>query len=251
MKDTVVITASVGAFPGLIGALQKIPVAVEEHPLLSFESPLEWEQLDAAITRLQDYAAVVFTSPRAAKPFIERLITLSKTWPTQEEGSPALWASGPQTAAALGGMLGRVRVPLERHRGKLGAAAALARAMLEDGVTGTVLFPCGEDHRDELPAELRAKGILVDEVICYRAVLAPEAEARVAASRGGILLVASPRVATLLALACPRSLRPALIAVGPTTADSARAAGWPPAAVAPEANARALASAVQSVLANR
>jgi uroporphyrinogen-III synthase len=251
MKDTVVITASVGAFPGLVPALQRIPVAVEEHPLLHFEPPLNWAALDTALEKLHRYSAVAFTSPRAAKPFVERLNSLSKKWPGEQEAAPAVWASGPQTAAMLGGMLGLVRMPVDRHRGKLGAAAALARAMLAEELTGVLLFPCGEEHRDELPVELRSKGIEVDEVVCYRAVLATEADARVAVSRGGVLVVASPRVASLLAKACPRDLRPELVAVGPTTADSARAAGWAPAAVAPDASARALTSVIRSLLAKR
>jgi uroporphyrinogen-III synthase len=123
--------------------------------------------------------------------------------------------------------------------------------MVEEGVAGPVLFPCGEEHRDELPRNLREHGILVDEVVCYRAVLAEEAEARLAASRGRVLIVASPRVADLLARACPRDSRPELLAVGPTTAETARMAGWSPAAMATEPTARALASAVRSLLTNR
>jgi uroporphyrinogen III methyltransferase/synthase len=224
---------------------------VEEYPLMTFEPPLDWAPLDTAIQQLDDYGTIAFTSPRAAKPFAERFKVLGITRPPRPEGVPAVWASGPQTAAMLGGTLGQVRLPVDRHRAKLGAATALARAMLEEEVAGPVLFPCGEEHRDELPAELRQKGITVDEVVCYRAVLAAEADARVAASRGAVLVVASPRVAGLLARACPRDLRPELIAVGPTTADSARAAGWAPAAIAPEPSARALASVVQSLLTNR
>jgi uroporphyrinogen III methyltransferase / synthase len=250
MTDTVVVTASVGAFPGLVAALRKIPVMVEERPLMNFAPPLDWAPFDAALNRIAEYRAVVFTSPRAAEPFAARLKERRAHW-AAEPDLPAPWASGPQTATALHGALGPVRLPLRRGRGQLGAAKALARAMLEEKVCGPVLFPCGEAHRDELPAELRQSGIAVDEIVCYRSVLAGESEARVAASRGSVLVVASPRVASLLARACPRGTRPELLAVGPTTAESARAAGWSPSAVASEPTARALASAVRSLLANR
>jgi uroporphyrinogen-III synthase len=250
MTDTVVVTASAGAFPGLVDALRKILVTVEERPLMNFAPPADWAPLDAAVDRVGEYGAVVFTSPRAAEPFAARLKERRPEWPT-EQSTPPVWASGPQTAAALHGALGRVRLPLSRGRGQPGAAKALARAMLEEKVPGPVLFPCGEAHRDELPAELRQNGITVDEVVCYRSVLAAESEARVAASRGSVLVVASPRVAQLLARACPHGARPKLLAVGPTTAESARAAGWSPSAVAAEPTARALASAIRSLLANR
>ena len=250
MTDVVVVTASAGAFPGLVAALSKIPVMVEERPLINFAPPADWSPLDAAIDRVAQYGTLVFTSPRAAESFAGRLKERRREWPA-ERSTPAVWASGPQTAAALDGALGRVRLPLARGRGQVSAAKALARSMLEEKVAGPVLFPCGEAHRDELPAELRQNGIAVDEIMCYRSVLAAESEARVAASRGSVLIVASPRVADLLARVCPRGTRPKLLAVGPTTAASARAAGWSPSAVASEPTARALASAIRSLLASR
>ena len=98
-----------------------------------------------------------------------------------------------------------------------------------------MLFPCGDLRRDELPARLRDDGIEVVEVTVYRSVLAGEVDARRAAERAQILVVASPSVADLLARACPPGVRPPLVAVGPTTAAAARASGWNPAGVAAQA----------------
>jgi len=250
MGETVVVTASAGTFPGLAAALKDLPIMVEERPLMSFAPPLDWLPLDRALERAREFGAVVFTSPRAAQTFAERLKTSGITW-NPGPGTPAVWAAGPATSAALHGALGSVRLPVGRKTGKLGAAKALARAMLEEKVSGPVLFPCGESHRDELPAELRNGSIAVQEIVCYRSVLAAPPEARSAVSRATVLVVASPSVADLVARACPRSPRPDLLAVGPTTAESARSAGWPPAAVASEPNTRALASAIRSLLARR
>jgi uroporphyrinogen-III synthase len=164
---------------------------------------------------------------------------------------PVVWAVGPATAAELGAMLGSVRLPAGGDTAKLGAAEFLARSMIQEPVRGPVLFPCGDMRRDELPNELRKSGIGVDEVVCYRSVLADESQARTAAARGTVLVVASPSVADLLARACPRATRPELLAVGPTTAASARAAGWSPAAVANEPTVSALSTAILDLLANR
>jgi uroporphyrinogen-III synthase len=248
MRETVVVTASAGSFPGLAAALQEISVTIEERPLLNFVAPSNWTLLHSALDRLEEYRTVVFTSPRAAEPFAAQLKSRRPDWSAQLNPL-VVWASGPQTAAALLGVLGPVRLPQAKEG--LGAAKALAKALVEEGVEGPVLFPCGEDHRDELPSGLREHGIVVDEVVCYRSVLAEEAEARMAASRGRVVIVASPRVADLLARACPRGSRPELLAVGPTTAESARMAGWYPAAMATEPTARALAFAVRSLLATR
>jgi uroporphyrinogen-III synthase len=121
--------------------------------------------------------------------------------------------------------------------------------MVAAGVNGVVLFPCGDLRRDELPARLRGNGIDVLEITVYRSVLAGEADARRAAERAQVLVVASPSVADLLARVCPPGVRPPLVAVGPTTAAAARASGWPPAGVAAQPSADALMAAVRAVLA--
>ena len=249
MRGTVVVTASAGTFPGLLEALQAIPVAVEEHPLMSFVPPLDWRPVDAALDGLGRYDAVAFTSPRSARAFVDRIAASGKQKLLELPGGPAVWAGGAGTAAALGDLSLPLHTPDGRLSGSLGAAGALARAMLDAGVRGPVLFPCGEIRRDELPARLRDEGLEV--VICYRSVLAGEVEARRAAQRGQVVVVASPSVADLLARSCPSGSRPALLAVGPTTAAAARASGWPPAGVAARPTAEALAAGVRTLLSSR
>jgi uroporphyrinogen-III synthase len=249
MADTIVLTASAGTFTGLAAALGTVPVTVEEHPLISFEPPLDWTGLDAALADASSYGSIAFTSPRAARAVVERVHIAGLSWP--RERGPAVWAVGPATLAALQGALGPVREPQSPTDPDLSAAATLARAMLESGAEGPVLFPCGEKRRDDLPTILRAKGIPVHEVVCYRPVLASRSQAAAAAERGTVVVVASPSVVELLAGACPGSGRPRLVAVGPTTAASARSAGWPPAAVANEPSTRGVASAITGLLAGR
>lgn len=244
MRETVVVTASAGTFPGLVDALRAMPVAAEEAPLLTFAPPLDWAPVDAALADLGRFGAVAFTSPRSARAFAgraaDRGVALAAALP--------IWAVGDGTAQALGDRLGAVRRPDERAVGERGAAAALAAALLAAGVRGPVLFPCGDLRRDELPARLRVDGIAVEEVVCYRSVLAGESDARRAAERAQVLVVASPSVADLLARACPPEVRPALLAVGPTTAAAARALGWPPAGVAARPTVEALVAAVRALV---
>jgi uroporphyrinogen-III synthase len=248
--ETVVVTASAGAFPGLVEALRALPVLVEEHPLMNFAPPADWAPLDSALDRLDSYGAAAFTSPRAAAAVVDRL-AVRRTRRLRGQNAPTVWAGGPATCAALGDALGQVRTPSEAHAAALGAAEAVARAMIDARVTGPVLFPCGDNRRDELPERLRSHGIMVDEIVCYRSVLASESAAHAAAARGTVLVVASPTVADLLVRACPPNARPDLLAVGPTTAASARASGWSPAAVASKPSVEALAAAVRNVLARR
>lgn len=140
MRGTVVVTASTGTFPGLIEALHALPVAVEECPLMAFAPPLDWAPVDRALERLSEFDAVAVTSPRAARAFAARVLEREKD-DGFAAGRIALWAGGAATAEALGHALGAVRVPASKTSARLGAAAALAAAMLRDGVTGPVLFP--------------------------------------------------------------------------------------------------------------
>jgi uroporphyrinogen-III synthase len=247
MHGTVVVTASTGTFPGLVEALRAIPVSVEEHPLMTFAPPLDWGPVDAAVSDLDRFEAVAFTSPRSARALADRVAALD----APAVRRTAVWAAGAGTMQALDEVLGPVRRPDDRAVGESGAAAALAEAMVAAGVRGPVLFPCGDLRRDELPARLRRDGIEVHEIVCYRSVLAVEADARRAAERARVLVVASPSVADLLARACPPGVRPALLAVGPTTAAAARAAGWPPAGVAAHPTVEALSAAVRALVADR
>ena len=253
MPATVLVTASAGTFPGLVEALRAIPIGVEEVPLMTFAPPLDWQPVDAAVRDLGRYAALAFTSPRSARAFVERVEALrgAGTVLGGADAATETWAAGAGTAQALGDVLGEVRRPDEREVGKRGAAAALAAALLAARPSGPVLFPCGDIRRDELPSRLRDEGIAVEEVVCYRSVLAGESEARRAAQRAQIVLVASPSVADLLARACPPGVRPALLAVGPTTAAAARSSGWPPAGVAERPTTEALVAEVRALMLTR
>ena len=248
MRGTVVVTASTGTFPGLVEALRALPVPVEEIPLMEFAAPLDWSPVDRALARIREFDAVAVTSPRAARAFAGRVATRGMTELFATSHKPTLWAGGVATKEALGRELGEVKVPSTKSSARMGAAAALAAAMLKEGVKGPVLFPCGDLRRDELPARLEDDGIDVEDVVCYRSVLASEGAARAAAERARVLVVASPSVADLLARACPPGVRPLLLAVGPTTAAAARGSGWAPAAVSSRPDAAALAGAVKGLL---
>ena len=246
----VVLTVSPGAFPGLADGLRELPAIVEELPLLTFAPPMDWAPVDQALHELFRYDALAFTSPRAATAFIKRYGEVGRGSSRRGDALPPVWSGGPGTTAALAPLAPVVHGAPEDETGRVGAAAALAAVMLQSGVAGPVLFPCGEIRRDELPTRLRHEGIEVDEVVCYRAVLAGEAAARAAAERAAILVVASPSVADLLARVAGSGARPRMLAVGPTTAAAARASGWPPAAVADRPEVEALLAGVRSLLAD-
>ena len=250
MGEMVVVTASTDGLPGLIAALRAIPLPVKEHPLIRFAEPEDWAPVDRALTRASNYHSVAVTSPRAASSIVQRLRGRGIAWP-RGQFAPMIWAGGSATGAVLENALGMVRTPPAETTARLGAATALAQAMLDAGVGSPVLFLCGESRREELTDQLTAQGLEVDEVVCYRSILAPEADALAAATLATVLVVTSPRVAELLATACPHGRRPDLVAVGPTTARHAQGKGWMPAAVAASPTVQAIITAVQDAVAQR
>jgi uroporphyrinogen-III synthase len=245
---SVVVTASDGTLEELPEALADLGVALHRRPLLSFAPPDSWDAVDQAVRRLADFSAVALTSRRAAAAFAQR-VTSARAG--RKSVAREVWATGAATARALGNEFGAVRLASQERVRREGAATALARAMLAAGVESTVLFPCGESRRDELPELLRAAGVEVQEAICYRSVLADERTAHAAAREADVLIVSSPSVAALLGRACPGEPRPDLLAVGVTTAAAAGEAGWPPAAVAEVPTAAALAAGVRALLHTR
>jgi uroporphyrinogen-III synthase len=242
-RPLVVLTTATGTLAGLADLLRKDGLQVRETPLLDFAPPPDWARVDGAILRLPEFRAVAFTSPRAARAFADRAAALRVTAPMGIDA----WATGPTTAAPLRDLFGDVRMPSSLATMDAGAGSILASAMLAGRVGSPVLFPSGDTRRDELPAVLKAAGIAVEEVVCYRSVIAGDDLTRQATLGADILLVASPKVVSLAARVIPRDERPALVAIGPTTAAAARAAGWAPAGVANRPTVSAVAARIRTL----
>jgi uroporphyrinogen-III synthase len=234
----IVITLSEGTLDGLDRSLDRLGARWVHKPLLTFESSEFWPALSESVAAVDRFGAVAISSPRSAALY-------AKAVREARVVSPPVWATGPGTARELRRLN---PVHFVESPGRDGAAAALARMMVMRGVAGPVLFPCGEHHRDVLPSTLRDVGIEVEEFVCYRAVIAPEEMLRESAASGDVIVVASGRVARALCHAVPGSERPALVALGPVTAQAASSVGWHPAAVTDEPTIPSLLQALHGTL---
>jgi len=243
----VVLTTAPGSLAGLAEALRADGISVREAPLLSFGPPADWAPVDRAIFRLPEFRAVAVTSPRSAQAFASRLALHRVSPPRGQEA----WASGVATAEALRDLFEPVHTPSSLVTIDAGAGSMLATSMVAARVGSPVLYACGDTRRDEMPAVLRAAGVIVEEVVCYRSVLAEPDEARRAISGADVLLIASPKLMTLVARVCPKDERPALVVIGPTTAAAARAAGWAPAAVARRPTLEAVGDRIRTLAGER
>jgi uroporphyrinogen-III synthase len=236
----VVFTGAPGSLAGLEQLVAGGGVVFFERPLLSFGPPGDDDALAGALRGLEGYAAIAFTSPRAAES-----VTRAMRARELEPGSTtACWCSA-SCEPILAGLFPGRRTPTGSMDGGLGLA--LARAMIVAGVGSPILFPSGDVHREELPATLRQAGRVVHTVEAYRTSLADASQARAAIEAADVLVVTSPNVARLLA-ASGHVARPSLVALGPTTAHEAMRAGWAPDAVATSPRIADVAAAIHSLL---
>jgi uroporphyrinogen-III synthase len=238
----VLVTLSEGSLAGLEAELAARDMQVRRVPLLTFAPPPSFQPLDVALAQLGHYRAVAVTSPRAAWVLAERMAAHGAGL-----SSVPLWTVGERTAAPLRERFREVHV-VGAPPGA-GAAETLAAEMLASGHEGPVLFPGGDLRREALGRLLGDAGVRVDEVCCYRTVVADDAATVHAALEGAdVAVVGSPSVGEVLARHTVAGSRPALIAIGATTATAARDAGWPPDLTSDRPTAVSIAEACRTIL---
>jgi uroporphyrinogen-III synthase len=177
--------------------------------------PLGWEAPDPS-----GFDAVLLTSANAARHGGEGLGAFAHL---------PCYAVGEATAEAA-----RVAGFGEIRTGP-GDGAAAAAMMAADGV-GRAFHPCGRDH-----AEAAAPGVAVERRAVYAAEPVPvlPAAAAEAIAAGALVLVHSPRAASLLASLVPNRAQVPLAAISAAAADAA-GAGWRNKNVAPAPRDEAL-----------
>ncbi|NOT22244.1 MAG: uroporphyrinogen-III C-methyltransferase [Nitrospiraceae bacterium] len=149
-------------FSQILAAYGAEPVEV---PTIQIVPPPSWQAIDDAVTRLNTYQWLIFTSVNGVKPFMERLHVAKKD--TRALANLRLCAIGPRTAQELGtyGLAPDV-VPAEYQAE--GVIAALAAV----GIGGSrILIPRAEVAREILPEQLRALGATVDVIPVYRTIV--------------------------------------------------------------------------------
>jgi uroporphyrinogen-III synthase len=177
--------------------------------------PLGWEAPDPA-----GFDAVLLTSANAARHGGEglRMFTHLPCHAVGEATAEAARAAG----------FGDVRTGP-------GDGTAAAAAMAADGAA-RAFHPCGRDH-----LEIGAPGVAIERRAVYSAEPVPAlpAAAAEAIAAGALVLVHSPRAASLLASLVPARAHVALAAISAAAAEAA-GAGWRSKAVAPEPRDEAL-----------
>lgn len=213
--------------------------------------------LDALLRGATSPDIVVLTSAEAVRALAERAGVLGAT-PAAALSRTLVAVVGPATARALGeaGRPPDVVAADRRAEGVVDALRDTVRERVRAGRAPEVLLVRALEGRAELAAGLEALGARVTLAPAYRTVLdAARLDAAVRAlEREAPELIVATSGRPLAALGGALRERnagsgaPPVAALGPVTADAARAAGFAVALVAPETDTMALAAAVRSHL---
>ncbi|MBN2231580.1 MAG: uroporphyrinogen-III synthase [Deltaproteobacteria bacterium] len=214
-------------FIALLEQAGAVPLVV---PTIAIVAPASWAAADTAITRLESYDWLIFTSVNGVHFFLRRI--------EEQGGSPAalrgrrIMCIGPKTAAALAEFGIDTRVQPERYQ-----AEGLLEAL--NGTTAGLRFllPRAETAREILPETLRERGATVDVIPVYRAVFPPDSARRLDALLDGteappelLTFTSSSTVGNLVNYCAghepgQRLLQIPAACIGPVTARTARDAG--------------------------
>ncbi|HLJ43689.1 MAG TPA: uroporphyrinogen-III synthase, partial [Candidatus Binataceae bacterium] len=242
----VVITRASAAGGAFAVGLRALGAEVVEFPTIELVAPDSYAVVDAAIARLASFDWVIFTSASGVERMIERMETRGVA--SRALGGPKLGAIGPATAARLvAHALAVAAMPTEFR------AEAIVEAIGARRIRGArILIARAQVAREVLPEMLAAAGareVVVAPV--YKTVTpanAPVARVRKMIAARTIDLVAFTSSSTvtnfceLIGADAARGLTAA--AIGPITAESARAAGMEVAVQPTEYTVSALIAAI-------
>jgi uroporphyrinogen III methyltransferase/synthase len=235
----------------LTGRLRDLGADVETRPTISLEPPSDPAPARRAVSELDSYDWILFTSANGVK-FFQALVAELHTEVSRIDA--AIGAIGPATARELERSGHRPAIVAEDARSE-----GLARALAGEIARGErVLVVRPEVARPILLDALSEIGARVDPVAFYRNVPAPDVHglaAEVCADRFDVVIVTSPSTLHHL-LGAERGsaddLRAALgrthlVAIGPVTARAIEQAGLTPASVAAQPTDEAISQAVRSL----
>nr|BCX00693.1 MAG: uroporphyrinogen III methyltransferase [Bacteroidota bacterium] len=226
--------------------LERMGWQVEAAPLLAV-CPRPVSAVLRSLRSWPDPAAILFTSPRSVA-HLGWALSLDPVQEARLLRGPSVYVVGPATARYAQAFGWRPR----RIGG--GGAEGMLQAVLDDGISGPVLFPCSAERLDVLPEGLRQRGIPVLELALYAPEpLDPEAfwnlrrRWRLRRPDGVVWFSPSAVAVALTRLFDLPWEQVRHIAIGPTTARALQAAGLEPAAVSPHPDPAGLRAALKGL----
>jgi uroporphyrinogen III methyltransferase/synthase len=202
------------------------------QPAIEIGPPPDWQLVDAALTRLEEFHWLVFSSANGVRYLLDRLLALGGD--VRRLAGIKLAVMGPGTEEELASYHLKIDLKPANYR-----AEALAAALSETARGQRFLLARASRGREVLPEQLIAAGGIVEQVVVYtsRDLERPDPEivASLAAGRIDWITVTSSAIARSLVRMFGDDLRKMKIAsISPVTSATLRQLGHEPAAEARE-----------------
>ncbi|MBI3661714.1 MAG: uroporphyrinogen-III synthase [Acidobacteria bacterium] len=252
----VVVTRAAEQAGDLVRALNASGAEVLLLPSVAFAAAEDPRPLDAAIRSVYLFDWLLLTSQNAARFFAARCRELGIQPSALAGAPPRIAAVGPATADAARQEGLDVKYIAARHTGE-----ALADELSEELAGKKVLLPRSDRAGAELPAALRCAGAHVTDVVAYRTLAPPPADAgpleEIRQGRADVVTFASPSAfhsfVEQVGAEPLRQLSSQFVfaAIGPVTARAIREAGFAVEIEAADSTAAGLVAAIISWCARR
>lgn len=178
-------------------------IAIDELPFIT-TAPINTEELKKTLKGfLQQNITAIFTSKNAAHAF-DQIVNAEVPW--------NIYCIGQSTKKAVSKIFGEDNIS-----GTADSASALSDVILQDKEIKKVIFFCGKQRREELPQNLKAEGIEVEEIVVYETLETPQKLSR--KMYDGILFFSPSAVASFFSLNKINE-QTQIFAIGKTTADA-------------------------------
>ena len=203
-----------------------------EFPVIKISPPESFEELDAALERIEDYDWLLFTSANGVRAVMDRLRKLGRD--VRWLKGPKVGAIGPKTAEAIECLGIKVDfVPKEF------VAEAVVREFPDDPAGKRILIPRAQEAREVIPEKLQELGAQVDVVTCYQTQSGgsdgSDMSDRIQSGEIDIITFASSSTVKSFAERIPKVPEGVIIAcIGPITAQTSESLGLKPDVVAEE-----------------
>jgi uroporphyrinogen III methyltransferase / synthase len=225
----------------LVERLRELVAEVIVQPAIRIGPPADWQPVDDALARIDQFDWLVFSSVNGVRFLLERML---ENGDLQRIGAVKLAAIGPGTAEELG----RYRLEAELVPSQF-RAESLAEALAENASGKRFLLARASRGREVLAEQLAAAGAVVEQIVVYGSTDVEEANADVAAmlSAGQIdwVTVTSSAIARSLAKLFGEKLRRSKLAsISPITSGVLRELGYEPAVEAGEYTMPGLVAAI-------
>ncbi len=199
----------------LSARLTALGAEVIELPAIEIQAPADYGPLDNAISQLNSYDWVIFTSVNGVSRFVERLDASKSDLRLLRA---KVCAIGPATRAAIEKLHVKVDAIGQEY-----VAEGLLQALVDYSLQGArILLPRAEVARDLIPAELARRGARTDVVDTYRTVAPAQLRERAKD------LFAAPRKPDCVTFTSSSTVRNLVEAIGVDTLKGIRAASIGP-----------------------